>query len=280
MGRDPRPRAGPAHPQHVRRRARRHLQGPLRPGRGHRPVRPQHPARRPPRLRRHGLRRRAGPLPQRDRQVRPRLPARHVVPGEGRHLHQRRAPDQPRAPGVRRQVRRDEWEVTCAIGRAHGLRDGLRPTPPRLWTRLPRPPRRSPASVARLDELGSIQWPCNDTAPTGTPTMHVDDFVRGKGLFIETVFVPTDRAGDRKFPLLLTTGRILASTTSAPRPAGPPTTPGIPRTSSTSTPATPRSAASTTATVALASRVGETALRAQLSERMQPAWSTRRSTTR
>ena len=93
------PEPGPADPQHVRLRAGRHVPRPLRPGRGHRPVRPQHPARRG-RAAGDGPRRRPGPVPQRDRAVRPRLPARHVVPGEGRHLHQRRAPDQPGPPGL------------------------------------------------------------------------------------------------------------------------------------------------------------------------------------
>ena len=61
-----------------------------------------------------------------------------------------------------------------------------------------------------LDEVGSVQWPCNDDAPTGTPIMHIDAFVRGKGLFVETDYVPTEERTNRKFPLLLTTGRILS----------------------------------------------------------------------
>jgi formate dehydrogenase major subunit len=65
-------------------------------------------------------------------------------------------------------------------------------------------------SYAKLDSLGSIQWPCNDAAPMGTPTMHIDEFVRGKGYFAITGFVPTDERTTRKYPLLLTTGRILS----------------------------------------------------------------------
>ncbi|MCG1017739.1 MULTISPECIES: formate dehydrogenase subunit alpha [Burkholderiaceae] len=65
-------------------------------------------------------------------------------------------------------------------------------------------------SYARLDELGSIQWPCNEAAPDGTPTMHVDTFVRGKGRFVITQFIPTREKVTRRFPLLLTTGRILS----------------------------------------------------------------------
>jgi len=60
-----------------------------------------------------------------------------------------------------------------------------------------------------LDEVGSVQWPCNDAAPMGTPIMHVDNFVRGKGLFVETDYIPTEERTNRKFPLLLTTGRTL-----------------------------------------------------------------------
>ncbi len=61
-----------------------------------------------------------------------------------------------------------------------------------------------------LDEKGSVQWPCNDDAPDGTPLMHVDGFVRGKGRFIVTEYVATDEKTGPRFPLLLTTGRILS----------------------------------------------------------------------
>ena len=40
--------------------------------------------------------------------------------------------------------------------------------------------------------------------------MHIDQFVRGKGLFVETDYVPTEEKTNRRFPLLLTTGRILS----------------------------------------------------------------------
>jgi formate dehydrogenase major subunit len=65
-------------------------------------------------------------------------------------------------------------------------------------------------SFALLDEVGSVQWPCNEAAPLGTPIMHVDGFVRGRGQFLETPYVPTEEKANRKFPLLLTTGRVLS----------------------------------------------------------------------
>ena len=65
-------------------------------------------------------------------------------------------------------------------------------------------------SYAKLDALGSVQWPCNEAAPAGTPMMHVDRFVRGKGKFMITEFVPTEERTGARFPLILTTGRILS----------------------------------------------------------------------
>ena len=63
----------------------------------------------------------------------------------------------------------------------------------------------------KIDRLGSVQWPCNDaTAEAGTPIMHRGGFVRGKGRFIITQYVASDEKVTRKFPLLLTTGRILS----------------------------------------------------------------------
>ncbi|HEX5124560.1 MAG TPA: molybdopterin-dependent oxidoreductase, partial [Rhodanobacteraceae bacterium] len=65
-------------------------------------------------------------------------------------------------------------------------------------------------SFDRIDELGSVQWPCNDEHPNGTPTMHVGEFVRGKGKFLLTEYVPTTERVNAKYPLILTTGRILS----------------------------------------------------------------------
>jgi formate dehydrogenase major subunit len=65
-------------------------------------------------------------------------------------------------------------------------------------------------SYDKLESAGSLQWPCNDKVPEGTPIMHVNNFVRGKGRFLNTQYVPTDEKVTPRFPLLLTTGRILS----------------------------------------------------------------------
>jgi formate dehydrogenase major subunit len=103
-----------------------------------------------------------------------------------------------------------DWEATMALANAIGvpmhynhpseIMDEIAATTPTF----------KGVSYARLDELGSIQWPCNDAAPTGTPVMHVDRFVRGKGQFMLTEYVATEERVGPRFPLLLTTGRILS----------------------------------------------------------------------
>ncbi len=103
-----------------------------------------------------------------------------------------------------------DWEVTMGLSAALGYPMQYR-HPGEIMDEIARlTPTFASVSYARLDELGSIQWPCNDAAPDGTPTMHEEMFVRGKGYFAVTEFVPTAERATRKHPLLLTTGRILS----------------------------------------------------------------------
>jgi formate dehydrogenase major subunit len=103
-----------------------------------------------------------------------------------------------------------EWEVTCALATAMGYEMGYDTSSQVMDEIAAVTPTFSGVSFELLDKVGSVQWPCNEKAPLGTPVMHVDAFVRGKGQFITTPYVPTDERSTRKFPLLLTTGRILS----------------------------------------------------------------------
>ena len=103
-----------------------------------------------------------------------------------------------------------DWEITLAIARAMGF-DMHYDHPSQVMDEIARTtPTFAGVSYALLDREGSVQWPCNERAPTGTPVMHADGFVRGKGCFIVTEYVPTDEKVGPRFPLLLTTGRILS----------------------------------------------------------------------
>ena len=103
-----------------------------------------------------------------------------------------------------------DWEVTLMLSRALGYEMDYA-TPSEIMDEIARlTPTFHGVSYALIDRLGSVQWPCNEQAPEGTPTMHVDEFVRGKGKFVITQFVASREKVTRRYPLLLTTGRILS----------------------------------------------------------------------
>ncbi|WP_020670407.1 formate dehydrogenase subunit alpha [Amycolatopsis nigrescens] len=103
-----------------------------------------------------------------------------------------------------------EWEIVCEIAQAMGYEMSYRHPREIMDEIAALTPTFAGVSFEKLDKLGSVQWPCNDEAPEGTPTMHMDEFTRGKGRFVPTAFVPTEERSTRKYPLILTTGRILS----------------------------------------------------------------------
>ena len=165
-----------------------------------------------------------------------------------------------------------DWEVTQLLSNALGYPMNYS-HPSQIMDEIAAlTPTFAGVSFEKIDRLGSVQWPCNDsTEDAGTPIMHVDKFVRGKGKFILTKYVASDEKVTRKFPLLLTTGRILSQYNVGAQ--------------------TRRTANSIWhhedlleihphdaqdrgiqdgAWVGIQSRAGETVLRAKISERMQP----------
>ncbi len=103
-----------------------------------------------------------------------------------------------------------DWEVTQGLCNALGYDMNYQHPSEIMQEIAALTPTFTGVSYERLDQEGSIQWPCNEGAPNGTPTMHTDEFVRGKGLFKVTEYVATDEKVTRRFPMLLTTGRILS----------------------------------------------------------------------
>ena len=104
-----------------------------------------------------------------------------------------------------------DWEVTVLLAKALGMKDMDYAHPSQIMDEIAATtPTFKGVSFDKLDELGSLQWPVTDAAPEGTPTMHIGGFVRGKGNFVVTEYVPTDEKVGPRFPLLLTTGRILS----------------------------------------------------------------------
>jgi formate dehydrogenase major subunit len=164
-----------------------------------------------------------------------------------------------------------DWEATMMLSKAMGYPMHY-DHPSEIMDEIARlTPTFHGVSYEKLDRLGSIQWPCNEHAPEGTPIMHIEEFVRGKGKFFVTRYVPTDEKVTQKFPLILTTGRILSHYNVGAQTR---------RTSNTAwhpediLELHPQDAEDRGIQdgdwVGIQSRAGETVLHARISERMQP----------
>ncbi|MFI3220753.1 MAG: molybdopterin dinucleotide binding domain-containing protein, partial [Methylococcales bacterium] len=105
-----------------------------------------------------------------------------------------------------------DWEVTQMLSNALGYPMNYSHPSEIMDEIASLKPTFSHVSYKKIDEMGSIQWPCNDEAPEGSPTLHSEHFLRsdGKGLFMLTEYVATAEKITPMFPLILTTGRILS----------------------------------------------------------------------
>jgi formate dehydrogenase major subunit len=164
-----------------------------------------------------------------------------------------------------------DWEVTVALSNALGYPMDYSHPREIMAEIASLTPSFAGVSYEKLDALGSIQWPCNDEAPSGTPIMHIDQFVRGKGKFMPTQYIATDEKITRRFPLLLTTGRILSQYNVGAQTRR---TPNVMWHDEDVLEMHPHDAEERGVRegdwVGIASRAGETVLRATVTERVQP----------
>ena len=164
----------------------------------------------------------------------------------------------------------EDWQITAMLSQALGYTMHYQHASEIMDEIAALTPTFKGVSFAKLDQLGSIQWPCNDEYPTGTPTMHIDGFVRGKGKFFITQYVPTTEKVNAKYPLILTTGRILSQYNVGAQTRR---TKNVAWHHEDVVEIHPHDAAERGIKdgdwIGIASRAGETVLRAQLSERVQ-----------
>ena len=137
------------------------------------------------------------------------LPGTSFLEKDGTFINAERRINRVR-PVMKPRQGKAEWLITQELAQALGYPMNYENEAQIMDEIAALTPTFSGVSFKFLDEVGSVQWPCNEKAPMGTPIMHIDNFVRGKGLFIETAYVPTEERTNRKFPLLLTTGRTLS----------------------------------------------------------------------
>jgi len=137
------------------------------------------------------------------------LPGTSFLEKDGTFINAERRINRVR-PVMKARQGKDEWLITQELANAMGYPMNYSSAAEIMDEIAELTPEFNNVSFDFLDRVGSVQWPCNEEAPMGTPIMHIDNFVRGKGLFVETDYVPTEERTNRKFPLLLTTGRILS----------------------------------------------------------------------
>ncbi|MEQ9563510.1 MAG: formate dehydrogenase subunit alpha [Woeseiaceae bacterium] len=136
------------------------------------------------------------------------LPGTSFLEKDGTFINAERRINRVR-PVMKPRQGKAEWRITQELAQALGYPMNYNSEAEIMDEIATLTPTFEGVSFKFLDEVGSVQWPCNKEAPMGTPIMHIDNFVRGKGLFVETDYVPTDERTSRKFPLILTTGRTL-----------------------------------------------------------------------
>src|SRR5580700_7977915 len=165
----------------------------------------------------------------------------------------------------------EDWQITMAFSAALGYPMPYN-HPSEIMDEIARlTPTFTGVSFDKIDELGSIQWPCNADHPDGTPTMHIGAFVRGKGKFLVTEYVPTAERVNARYPLIMTTGRILTQYNVGAQTARTENNVWHPEDILEIHPWDAENRGIKEGDlVSLVSRAGETVLRAQISERMQP----------
>jgi len=118
-----------------------------------------------------------------------------------------------RVQRVRRAVEppgeaRQDWEILCDVATRLGYPmeyDG----PAEIQDEVARlTPIYGGISYKRLKKE-ALQWPCPTPDHPGTPYLHKGDFSRGLGKFHGTPFREAAELPDRKYPLILSTGRVL-----------------------------------------------------------------------
>jgi formate dehydrogenase major subunit len=164
-----------------------------------------------------------------------------------------------------------DWEITQLLANAMGFPMNYRHASEIMDEIARLTPTMTGISFDLLDRLGSVQWPCNAEHPEGTPTMHVGTFVRGKGKFLLTEYVPTNERVNVKYPLILTTGRILSQYNVGAQTRR---TPNVQWHDEDRLEIHPHDAEERGVAegdwVGIASRAGETVMRARVTDRVQP----------
>jgi formate dehydrogenase major subunit len=102
----------------------------------------------------------------------------------------------------------DDWKIICGVSRQMGY-DMDYENSRAIFEEISRvTPSYAGINYDRIEKEG-IFWPCPTPEHPGTPILHVERFNIGKGVFHAIEWQPAAETVDEKYPMYMTTGRIL-----------------------------------------------------------------------
>lgn len=102
-----------------------------------------------------------------------------------------------------------DWKIICKVATKFGYKMECASTSEIFNEMAAVTPQYRGISHHRI-ECGGIHWPCPTPYHPGTPILHREGFVRGKGKFHAVEYKPAAEETDAAYPLILTTGRYLS----------------------------------------------------------------------
>jgi formate dehydrogenase alpha subunit len=100
-----------------------------------------------------------------------------------------------------------DWKIVCRLARKMDAKGFDYGSPSKIMDEIASlTPSYGGISYSRI-EKGGIQWPCPTSDHPGTPVLHTEQFVRGKGLFSPLEYKPPMEVADKDYPLILTSER-------------------------------------------------------------------------
>ncbi len=105
---------------------------------------------------------------------------------------------------------RADWEILCDLARACGYPMPEYSHPREIYAEMAGlSPKFAGISHERIEVEGGLQWPCPTPDHPGTPTLHCEGPIKGKGSFQAIEYRPSAELPDPEYPLVLSTGRTL-----------------------------------------------------------------------
>jgi len=103
---------------------------------------------------------------------------------------------------------REDWKIICGIATRMGYEMNYENSEAIMKEIAQVTPSYGGITYDRIQHEG-IHWPCPNEEHPGTPILHIDRFTRGKGVLHAIDYTPPAETTDDKYPMYLTTGRLL-----------------------------------------------------------------------